>query len=98
LDDKFDADEVNKELLEEFKNYRCGSKDLVKSKTDATLIHLSFIFDINFEESYDILVETDNFDLYLSMIDVATNSEKLWRKIKEICFDRINQGVMKEGD
>ncbi len=98
LDDKFDADEVNKELLEEFKNYRCGSKDLVKSKTDATLIHLSFIFDINFEESYDILVETDNFDLYLSMIDVAPNSEKLWRKIKEICFDRINQGVMKEGD
>lgn len=98
LDDRFDADEVNKELLEEFKNFRCGSKDLVKSKTDATLIHLSFIFDINFDESYDILVETDNFDLYLSMIEVSPNSEKLWKKVREICFDKINQGVTKGSD
>ena len=54
---------------------------------------LAFIFDINFDESFDILVNTDNFDLFLSTIEVEKNSEKLWKKLKEICFDQINQGV-----
>ena len=38
-------------------------------------------FDINFDESFDILVSTDDFDLFLSTIDVDSNSEKLWKKI-----------------
>lgn len=93
FDLKFNADEVTKEVLEGLRNEENINRHLVKSKSDSILTQLSFIFDINFEESYDILVETDNFDLYLSTIDVSENSEKLWRKVKEICFDKINRGV-----
>ena len=64
-----------------------------KTNTDSTIIQLSFIFDINFNESYDILVETDNFDLYLSTIEVDPDIENLFRKVKEICFDKINRGI-----
>lgn len=89
----FNAEEVSKEALEEFKEEKSVQKVHAKSKSDSILIYLSFLFDINFEESYDILVNTDNFDLYLSTIDVLPNSEKLWKKIREICFDRINRGT-----
>ena len=91
--DIFNAEEISEEVLKLFKDENPISKDLRKTDSDKALLTLSFIFDINFNESYDILVETDNFDLYLSTVEVNQNSEKLWKKIKEICFDKINRGV-----
>ena len=89
----FDAKEVNSEILKEFKDEKCISHDKCKNNSDMNICTLSFIFDINFNESFDLLVETDNFDLYLSVVNVSEDSEKLWLKIKEICFDKINRGV-----
>lgn len=90
---EFNANEVTTEVLEAFKNENMILNVSAKTKTDTNLRTLAFIFDINFNESYDLLVETDNFDLYLSVVDVSEDSEKLWKKIKEICFDKINRGV-----
>jgi len=91
----FNASEVTTEVLQIFKNESTIDSKLIKTKSDKIIQILAFIFDINFDESFDILVETDNFDLYLSVIEVDENSEKLWRKIREICFDKINRGVDK---
>ena len=89
----FNAEEVTEEVLKEFKDEQPIDKNYRKTSSDGALLVLSFVFDINFNESYDILVETDNFDLYLSTVEVSENSEKLWNKIKEVCFDKINRGV-----
>lgn len=90
---KFDANEVTKEVLEDFKNEKSIYNKLLKTKSDSVILLLAFIFDFNFNDSFDILVESDNFDLFLSMIEVTEDSEKLWKKLKEICFDKINRGV-----
>jgi putative nucleotidyltransferase with HDIG domain len=90
---EFTANEVSKEVLEEFSLKKSIPNKLVKSKSDGTLVKLSFLFDINFNESYDILVENDNFDLYLSTVEVSEDSEKLWKKVREISFDQINKGI-----
>ena len=89
----FIAKDANFEILESFKNEKMVDKKLKKTKTDSTLLMLGLVFDINFNESFDILVDTDNFDLYLSTIEVSDDSEKLFRKIKEIVFDKINRGI-----
>ena len=89
----FDAKEATEDVLREFKEEKCVDKKYHKTNTDKIIMMLAFIFDINFNESFDILVETDNFDLFLSVIDVLPDSEKLWLKIKELCFDKINRGV-----
>ena len=89
----FDAKEITQEILEDLKNEKVIDIKKRKTKTDSTLITLSFIYDINFNETFDILVETDNFDLFLSTVEVNEDSEKLWKKIREICFDKINRGV-----
>lgn len=92
-ENKFDAKEVTQEVLEMFKDEKCIKYGMGKTPSDKTINVLSFVFDINFNESFDLLVETDNFDLYLSMIDVSEDSEKLWLKLKELCFDKVNRGV-----
>lgn len=89
----FNAAEVTEKVLTDFKNEKSINRKDKKSKSDAIIQILAFIYDINFDESFDILVETDNFDLFLSIIEVDENSEKLWRKLREICFDKINRGV-----
>ena len=91
----FKADEITREVLEVFKSEKTISRKITRSKSDKIIELLGFIFDINFDESYDILVETDNFDLFLSIIEVDNNSEKLWKKLREICFDKINRGCIK---
>lgn len=90
---KFDVKEINPKILEDFKNEKCISYSDVISASDGTINELSYIFNIYFNESFDMLVETDNFDLYLSVVEVSEDSEKLWQKIREICFDKINRGV-----
>lgn len=89
----FNADNITPNVLESFKREEIIINSDAKTNSDETVKYLSFIFDINFEESYDILVSTDNFDLFLSTVEVDSNSEKLWKKIREICFDKINRGV-----
>lgn len=89
----FNAEEVSSEVLEIFKNEKVISNDIVKTDSDKIIKYLSFIFDINFEESFDILVSSDNFDLFLSTIEIAGNSEKLWKKLRELSFDKINKGI-----
>lgn len=92
---KFDADEVSEEVLKEYYDKKTINRERVKvnSDSDKTIASLAFIFDINFNESYDILVSTDNFDLFLGIVEVKENSEKLWKKIRELCFDQINKGI-----
>ena len=92
----FNADEVSEKVLEYFKDEKSIPKKEKKSKSDAILVILAFVFDINFDESFDVLVETDNFDLFLSTIEVDEKSEKLWRKIREVCFDKINRGTQED--
>ena len=92
----FKASEVTESVLKEFSLEHSIDNNTVKTDTDKVLLVLAFIFDINFEESFDILVNTDNFDFYLSMVEVALDSGKLWKKVREICFDKINRGLENE--
>lgn len=89
----FDAKEITSEVLEDIKEGRLVNRNNVHSNSDDTIQSLSMIFDINFEETFDLLVETDNFDLFLSMINISEDSENLFKKVKEICFDKINRGI-----
>lgn len=90
---RFDAKEVSEEVLRAFVDGKIVDRKLIKSESDEVLVDLAFVFDFNFEESLDILVETDNFDLYLGTVKVSEDSEKLWKKVREICFDKINRGI-----
>lgn len=90
---EFKAEDVSPEVLKLFKNEKTVLNDIIKTNSERVIKYLSFIFDINYDESFDILVSSDNFDLFLSVIEVSSDSEKLFKKLKELAFDKINRGV-----
>lgn len=90
---EFNAEDVSEKVLGEFNENGIVDVGSKKTKSEVVITNMGFLFDINFEESFDLLVETDNFDLYLGSVNVNVNSEKLWKKLREICFDKINRGV-----
>jgi len=92
----FDAHEVSKEVIDYFNKEMSIPHSVRKTKSDAIIVMLAFLFDINFEESFDVLVLTDNFDLFLSVIEVNPDSYEAWKELKKICFDKINRGIDKK--
>lgn len=90
---KFDASEISEEVLKTFSETKLIDRKMIKTDSEETLVTLGFVFDFNFDCSLDILVETDNFDLFLGVVEVSPDSEKLWKKVREICFDKINKGI-----
>ena len=56
----------------------------------------SLVADNTFTVKDDKGVETDNFDLFLSVVEITPGSEEEWRKIREKCFDKINRGIDKK--
>ena len=89
----FDANEVTEEVLKMFSEGKTIPHTITKSKSDGLITELAFVYDIYFNESFDILAETDNFELYLSIINVDSGSQKLFNKLKEMCIKKINEGV-----
>lgn len=91
--DEFNKEELTDEVLKDFKNGKLVNNEDIKTKTDYTVSLFSFIYDFNYNESLDLLVYKDNFEFYLSMIDVDSKSEELFNELKKICFNKIEEGV-----
>lgn len=88
----YDGD-VTKEVQEEFDKGICVHLDKMKTKSDEVLQAMALLTDYNFDESFDILVETDNFGLWASSIDVSKDQEENFRKLINKCNAKIERGV-----
>lgn len=81
----------NKQLIEQitpkvkeafFEHHLINIKE-VKTKSDEILVELAYVFDIHFQESYALLKDTDNLELYLSVIEVNKGLEDEFESIKK---------------
>ena len=89
---EFDGN-VSKKVLDAFMNGESVNHKDRKTKSDAVITELAFLNDYNFNESLDLLVETDNFGLYLSTIDVKEEAYPLFSELRTKCYELINKGV-----
>lgn len=55
----------------------------VKNNSDLVISEIAYVFDIQFPESYELLKETDNLELYLTAIEVKKEVEEEYEKIKK---------------
>lgn len=81
----------NKQLIEQitpkvkeafFEHHLINIKE-VKTKSDEILVELAYVFDIHFQESYALLKDTDNLELYLSVVEVDKGLEDEFESIKK---------------
>lgn len=72
-----------KEAKEQFLKHELIKFEYVNNESDIVLSNLSYIFDIHFKESYKLLYETDNLELFLSVVDIGFGFEKEFDSIKK---------------
>ncbi len=76
-------EEATQEVKNSFFKHELVDYKYVNNKSDVILANLSYIFDINFKESYELLRETDNLELFLSVVEVQKGFEEEFDSIKK---------------
>lgn len=66
-----------------FYEHHLVDKKEIQNQSDTIVVEIAYVFDIEFKESYELLMETDNLELYLSVIDVTKEQEQEWEAIKK---------------
>ena len=89
------VDKVTDKVLEDFNNKKLIVKQDKKNSSDEVVNMMSYVYDYYFDESLDILVETDNLGLYLSTVEVSDENEELFKNLIRECYKKINEGVKK---
>lgn len=82
---------VTKEVEKDFKHHHLVDNKNVKTKTDELVAELGFTFDINFKESYELLNDTDNLELFLSVVDIQKGKETEFDSIKKEVRDYLKE-------
>ena len=62
-----------------------------KNKSDSVLEVLAFLNDINFKETFDMIIETDNLGFYLSSVEVSKDQEELFNEIRNKCYEIVRE-------
>lgn len=91
-EDTFDG-EISPEVEKEFQEEHPIHKSKVKTNSDSVLQMMAYVYDFNYDESFDMLVETDNFGFWLSNIEVKPKAEEEFRKLVGQCYQKIERGV-----
>lgn len=86
----FNKDEISKNVYESYMKHQSVDSHDRKTETDVIFAHTAFIYDMNFEESFKILKETNYLNDYLNTVIVKNNSENEFEKMKKEIDDFIN--------
>jgi len=80
-------------VVDTFFNGECVKNEDKKTKSDSVITEFALLNDINFDETYEMLRETDNFGLYASSVEVSDENEELFRKMVERGNNIIDRGI-----
>lgn len=84
---------VTDRVLELFEQGKMIPNELCKTESDSIIRTLAFLYDLNYEESFDLLQETDYLGIYLGSIEVKEHQEDAWNKIKRKVYDKLDGGI-----
>lgn len=73
---------INASVKKSFDEHHLVNMKDVKNDTEYTVSQIAYLFDIYFKESFELLEETDNLELFLSTIEVDKGLENEFDKIK----------------
>lgn len=92
---ELEKDDVTPKVLEEFKKQKLTNLKNGKTNSDATLNYLSYIYDLNLKESYELLEETDNLGLFIGALKISKQSEKfaeeIIKKVENNLFKKLEE-------
>lgn len=88
----FKKEELSEEVLNDFMNKKQIRINKAKTPTDRILLHLAFLFDINYKESFALLKEKGYFNTFINNIIVNEEERPLFDEILDVALGYIEQG------
>lgn len=70
-------------VVDIFNEKRAINTSLVKNKSDSLMVLFAFVYDMNFNESFEILHETNILQNFLDSIKISEQNQELFDEIKE---------------
>ena len=84
---------ITPSIKKEFESEKAIHNENHKTKSDSVIRMMAMLYDFNYDESFDILVETDNFGFWASTVEVAPAAEEEFRQYLNKCYQKIERGV-----
>ena len=84
---------ITPSIKKEFESEKAIHNENHKTKSDSVIRMMAMLYDFNYDESFDILVETDNFGFWASTDEVAPAAEEEFRQYLNKCYQKIERGV-----
>ena len=92
---EFIKEEISKDVLQDFKKHTLINRKKQKLKSDIVIVHLAFLFDIHFQESLELLDESDNLELFISTLHISKYSEdfanQIFNEVRIYLKDKLEQ-------
>lgn len=74
---------LTNDIKKRFNDHLLIEDKQLKNKSDKLVYHLAYVFDIHFQKSYELLMETDNLELFLAVVEVKKGLEDEFEIIKK---------------
>ena len=99
--DKKDVEEscISEDVINDFRNYDLIKNEKVITPLDYLIVVLAFIFDINFEFSFEIIKQEKCLEKMIEMFNFENNeiAKKQIEEVKEILNNYIQEQINKKG-
>ena len=91
----FQKDKFIPDYLDDFMKRKLVRRLPQETKSDNFIVLCGFIYDFNYLESYELLQEKGYLDKFFNNVEVDENSIELFKEIKDIVYDKLNEKVRK---
>lgn len=91
----FQKDKFIPDYLDDFMKQKLVRRLPQETKSDNFIVLCGFIYDFNYLESYELLQEKGYLDKFFNNVEVDENSIELFKEIKDIVYDKLNEKVRK---
>lgn len=84
--------EPSPKVLNDFYNHKAISKKDIKNKSDALLCQMAFIYDLNYDESKEVLKETKYYQDFINSFNLGDEEEvkQIYIKVKEEVYKYLD--------
>ena len=89
----FNKNDISNNILEEFNSKYLVDYKKMKTDTDDVYGNISYLFDMNYPESFEILKNSNNINLFFDIVVPTNDSVDLFNKLKSDAFLYIDSKI-----
>ncbi len=72
--------EISEEVMQQFENHEIVNKKLLKTATDFLVMQLSWIFDVNYQSTFNLIAQSDGYRYLMSCL----SNSNIYDKVEDI--------------